>query len=86
MGTDGGEFGELLNRDRYRYMNLQFDDDILVGATSLGLTEHIGILRGLIQTKTRLGAWKDRLIQDPTRVMEAYLASTQAIGFNSAVL
>jgi len=86
MGTDGGEFGELLNRDRYRYMNLQFDDDILVGATSLGLTENIGILRGLIQTKTRLGAWKDRLIQDPTRVMEAYLGSTQAIGFNSAVL
>jgi NAD(P)H-nitrite reductase large subunit len=86
MGSDGGESGELLNRDRYRYLNLQFDDDILVGATSLGLTEHVGVLRGLIQTKTRLGVWKDRLIEDPTRIMEAYLGSTQAIGFNAAVL
>ncbi len=86
MGADGGDSGELLNRDRYRYLNLQFNDDILVGATSLGLTEHVGVLRGLIQTKTRLGAWKDRLIEDPTRIMEAYLGSTQAIGFNAAVL
>ena len=86
MGKDGGESGELLNRERYRYLNLQFDDDILVGATSLGLTQHVGVLRGLIQTKTRLGAWKDRLIQDPTRIMEAYLGSTQAVGFNAAIL
>jgi NAD(P)H-nitrite reductase large subunit len=86
MGTDGGESGELLNLDRYRYMNLQFDDDVLVGATSLGLTDHVGVLRGLIQTKTRLGAWKDRLIEDPTRIMEAYLGSTQALGFNAAIL
>lgn len=86
MGKDGGESGELLNRGRYRYLNLQFDDDILVGATSLGLTEHVGVLRGLIQTKTRLGAWKDRLIEDPTRIMEAYLGSTQAVGFNTAIL
>jgi NAD(P)H-nitrite reductase large subunit len=86
MGKDGGQSCELLNRDRYRYLNLQFDDDILVGATSLGLTQHVGVLRGLIQTKTRLGVWKDRLIEDPTRIMEAYLGSTQALGFNAAVL
>jgi hypothetical protein len=86
MGSEGGQSCELLNRDRYRYLNLQFDDDILVGATSLGLTQHVGVLRGLIQTKTRLGLWKDRLIEDPTRIMEAYLGSTQALGFNAAVL
>jgi len=86
MGKEGGDSGELLNRDRYRYLNLQFDDDILVGATSLGLTDHVGVLRGLIQTKTRLGAWKDRLVEDPTRIMEAYLGSTQAVGFNAAIL
>ena len=86
MGKDGGQSAELLNRGRYRYLNLQFDDDILVGATSLGLTDHVGVLRGLIQTKTRLGAWKDRLIKDPTRLMEAYLGSTQAVGFNAAIL
>ncbi len=85
MGTDGGDAAELLNRDQYRYINLQFDDDILVGATSLGLTQHVGVLRGLIQTKTRLGPWKARLTEDPTRIMEAYLGSTQAIGFNAAI-
>ena len=86
MGKDGGDASELLNRGRYRYLNLQFEDDVLVGATSLGLTQHVGVLRGLIQTKTRLGGWKRKLVDDPTRIMEAYLASTQAIGFNAAVL
>lgn len=86
MGQDGGDSAELLNRERYRYLNLQFADDILVGATSLGLTEHVGVLRGLIQSKTRLGKWKDKLCQDPTRIMEAYLASTQAVGFNANIM
>jgi NAD(P)H-nitrite reductase large subunit len=86
MGKSGGDSAELLNRERYRYLNLQFEDDVLVGATSLGLTQHVGVLRGLIQTKTRLGAWKEKLVADPTRIMEAYLASTQAVGFNAGVL
>ena len=86
MGKAGGDAAELLNRERYRYLNLQFEDDVLVGATSLGLTQHVGVLRGLIQSKTRLGGWKKKLVADPTRIMEAYLASTQAVGFNAAVL
>ncbi len=86
MGKQGGDACELLNRERFRYLNLQFEDDVLVGATSLGLTQHVGVLRGLIQTRTRLGVWKKRLVDDPTRVMEAYLGSTHAIGFNAAVL
>ena len=85
MGADGGESTELYDPERYRYLNLQFEDDILVGATSLGLTQHVGVMRGLIQSKTHLGKWKERLMDDPTRIMEAYLANTQAIGFNSAV-
>ena len=85
MGASRGDSAELLNRERYRYINLQFDDDVLVGATSLGLTQHVGVLRGLIQSKTRLGAWKKKLVADPTRIMEAYLARTQAVGFNATV-
>ncbi|MFT5418550.1 MAG: NADPH-dependent 2,4-dienoyl-CoA reductase/sulfur reductase-like enzyme, partial [Gammaproteobacteria bacterium] len=65
MGTEDGQTSELLNRGRYRYLNLQFTDDVLVGATSLGLTQHVGVLRGLIQSKTRLGVWKERLLEDP---------------------
>jgi NADPH-dependent 2,4-dienoyl-CoA reductase/sulfur reductase-like enzyme len=80
MGADGGEAAELCDPERYRYLNLQFKDDVLVGASSLGLTDHVGVIRGLIQSKVRLGPWKDRLLRDPTRSMEAYIASTQAIG------
>ena len=47
--------------------------------------QSVGVMRGLIQSKTHLGKWKERLMDDPTRIMEAYLANTQAIGFNSAV-
>ena len=70
-GVDGGDSAELLDRDRFRYLNLQFADDRLVGATGLGLTQHVGALRGLIQSRHRLGVWKTRLQNDPTRVMEA---------------
>ena len=80
-----GEQVSLINKDRFKYFNLQFEDDLLVGATSIGMTQHVGVLRGLIQSRIRLGDWKDRLLKDPTRLMEAYLSSTQALGFNSKV-
>jgi len=74
MGVDGGDSAELVDADNFRYLNLQFQDDVLVGATSLGMTQHVGVLRGLIQGKVKLGSWKAKLMDDPTRVMEAYLA------------
>ena len=77
MGVSGGEEAELVDRERYKYMNLQFQDDVLVGASSLGMTQHVGAMRGLIQTGRPLGEWKSHLLQDPTRIMEAYLATTQ---------
>src|SRR5579885_1378232 len=86
MGATGGDSAELCDRNRFKYLNLQFKDDVLVGATSLGLTDHIGVLRGLIQTRTRLGEWKEKLKHDPTRIMEAYLANTQAVGFNAGMI
>ena len=57
-----------------RYLSLQFQGDVLIGATAIGWTQHIGILRGLIQAKTRLGEWKARLLASPTRFVEAYIA------------
>jgi NAD(P)H-nitrite reductase large subunit len=80
MGVDGGDGVERVDRDRFRYMNLQFEDDCLVGASTLGITDHVGVLRGLIQSKVRLKEWKQKLQDDPTRLMEAYLASTQTLG------
>ncbi len=83
MGVDGGDSVEIYNPDLYKYLNLRFgvDDqaDILVGASTLGMTQHIGVIRGLIESKTHLKDWKAHLMQDPTRIMEAYLASTQVL-------
>ena len=73
-GVKGGESVELSDSKRYRYIDLQFDNDVLVGANALGLTEHIGVIRGLIQSKLRLGNWKERLLKNPLELMEAYVA------------
>ncbi len=86
MGVDGGDSAKLYDADRYRYISLQFEDDVLVGAQSLGLTQHVGVLRGLIQSRIKLGKWKDHLIKDPTRIMEAYLGCTQALGHNAGII
>lgn len=80
MGVEGGDGVERVDPDRFRYINLQFEEDCLVGASALGLTDHVGVLRGLIQSKIRLKGWKQKLRDDPTRLMEAYLANTQAAG------
>jgi NAD(P)H-nitrite reductase large subunit len=79
MGVDGGDSAELIDLERFRYLNLQFEDDVLVGASSLGLTNHVGVLRGLIQSRIRLKGWKRKLQRDPTRIMEAYVASQQVL-------
>lgn len=78
MGVDGGDCSETSDPENYTYLNLQFEGDKLVGASSLGITQHVGVLRGLIQSEVDLGDWKQKLMQDPTRVMEAYLAKAQA--------
>ena len=76
-GVEGGESAQSLDEERFRYMRLEFDGDVLVGALSLGRTDHIGVLRGLIQTRVHLGAWKDKLKRDPHLITEAYVACTQ---------
>ncbi len=74
QGVPGGEAAQLLDEAEYRYLRLAFDGDRLVGANSIGHTEHIGVLRGLIQGRVRLGEWKTRLLANPLRLSEAYLA------------
>jgi len=77
-GAKGGDHVEIIDPKRYKYFRLEFLGDVLVGATTVGSTEHIGVLRGLIQSKTALGEWKTHLLKDPTQAMEAYLAKAQA--------
>jgi NAD(P)H-nitrite reductase large subunit len=73
----GGAGVELVDEAGHRYLSLQFKDDVLIGATSIGWTDHVGALRGLVQTQAPLGDWKDRLLGDPTAFMAAYLATAQ---------
>jgi NAD(P)H-nitrite reductase large subunit len=75
MGVEGGDGASRLNEAEHRYVKLQFEDDRLVGAITLGFTDHVGALRGLIQSRRRLGGWKSRLMADPTRFMEAWVAT-----------
>jgi NAD(P)H-nitrite reductase large subunit len=79
QGKEGGETAKLIDDDGFRYLKLNFDGDRLVGAQCVGITEHVGMLRGLIQTGFRLGAWKERLMQAPERVREAYVSVAQGV-------
>ena len=77
QGVEGGDSAQLLDEDGFRYIRLRFADDRLVGANTLGMTQHIGVIRGLIQGRFPLGKWKRRLMDNPLLLMEAYLAATR---------
>ena len=74
---NGGAGVEHVDAAGYRYLSLQFKDDVLIGATSIGLTAHVGALRGLIQGQVPLGPWRDRLLHSPLQFVDAYVARSQ---------
>ena len=76
-GGEGTEGVELADEKNHRYLSLKFKGEVLIGATSIGWTDHVGALRGLIQGRVRLGSWKARLLDDPTQFMAAYLGAAQ---------
>lgn len=78
-GDADGESVENLDRRAFRYLRLRFNGECLVGAVSVGHTEHLGVLRGLIHGRVPLGHWKPRLLENPARLMEAYLQSARII-------
>ncbi|MBP8184001.1 MAG: NAD(P)/FAD-dependent oxidoreductase [Rhodoferax sp.] len=74
-GTPTCDHVELTDKASGRHLSLRFQDDVMVGCNAVGWTEHIGVMRGLVEGQIKLGAWKDKLMQDPTRLVEAYQAS-----------
>jgi NADPH-dependent 2,4-dienoyl-CoA reductase/sulfur reductase-like enzyme len=80
QGVPGGEHAELTDKAAGRHLSLQFKNDVLVGCNSVGWTAHVGVMRGLVEGQVKLGEWKNTLLQDPTRLMEAYLACAQGQG------
>jgi len=79
-GVPGGEHVELTDKAGGRHLSLQFKDDVLVGCNAVGWTEHVGVMRGLVEGQVKLGDWKDLLKNDPTQLMPAYLACAQGQG------
>lgn len=78
QGVAGGEHVALTADGKH--LSLQFSGDVLVGCNSIGWTEHVGVMRGLVEGRIHLGEWKDKLLADPTLLVEAYLACAQGQG------
>jgi NADPH-dependent 2,4-dienoyl-CoA reductase/sulfur reductase-like enzyme len=74
QGAADGKTASVTDEKNFKYLKLNFLGDKLVGAQCVDTTNHIGSLRGLIQTGFRLGAWKDKLMAEPERFSEAYVA------------
>lgn len=72
-GVSGGEHCERLEPANHRYVQLQFQGDRMIGAIAVGEVDNVGLLRGMIQSKLRLGSWKQSLLADPGRFAQAYL-------------
>ena len=77
QGVPGSEQIELKDDAGYKLLSMHFKDDVMVGCNSIGWTDHIGALRGLVEGKVRLGEWKQTLKSDPTKLMAAYIATAQ---------
>jgi NAD(P)H-nitrite reductase large subunit len=87
-GVAGGQHAELTEPDQRtggRHLSLQFADGKLVGCNAIGWTQHVGVMRGLVEGAVPLGEWKDKLLADPTLLMEAYLARAQAQDVHASV-
>ncbi|MCB1505418.1 MAG: NAD(P)/FAD-dependent oxidoreductase [Hyphomicrobiaceae bacterium] len=78
QGAPLGKTAKLIDEDNFKYLKLEFEGDKLIGAQCVGMTDHVGMLRGLIQTGFHLGEWRDKLLEAPERLREAYVAVSQA--------
>lgn len=79
QGAANGTGSRVIDEEHYKYLKLEFLGDRMVGAQCVGMTDHVGMLRGLIQTGFRLGEWRDKLIASPERLREAYIAVAQGL-------
>jgi NAD(P)H-nitrite reductase large subunit len=77
QGVRGGQWVEVADERKFQYLRLEFSRDVLIGCNTVGVTEYASILRGLIQHRVHLGEWKDKLLQDPTLLKEAYRECVQ---------
>jgi NAD(P)H-nitrite reductase large subunit len=77
QGSASGEATEVVDQANFLYTRLCFEADQLIGAITVGHPHHVGAIRGLIQSRRHLGAWKERLMKNPQLVMEAFVELNQ---------
>lgn len=77
QGVRGGQWVEMADEQNFRYLRLEFSRDVLIGCNVVGTTEYTTVLRSLIQHQVRLGEWKDRLLEDPGLLKQAYAECVQ---------
>jgi NAD(P)H-nitrite reductase large subunit len=77
-GRENGETVEAVDENHFLYTRLCFEGDVLIRAITIGSTQHSGAIRGLIQTRRHLGAWKDKLMNNPHQLMEAFVDVSKA--------
>jgi NAD(P)H-nitrite reductase large subunit len=79
--SDPSEVFTALKVERPAYRKFLWQGDRLIGAIILGpssdvwTTNDIGMLKGLVQTASGLGQWKDLLRRNPFDVKKAFLAA-----------
>jgi len=83
-GAWNDESAELMTIDNdsgFVYRKLLWTGDQITGAifagraNDMGMLTDVGMVKGLIQTKTSLGPWKDFLAKNPFDIRRAYVAS-----------
>jgi NAD(P)H-nitrite reductase large subunit len=77
----GAEVSQAVKPERPAYRKLLWRGDRLIGAIILGVatdiwtTNDVGMLKGLVQSGSGLGPWKEYLRHNPFDIKKAFLAS-----------
>lgn len=75
------EVTTINNVDGFVYRKLLWRDDRLVGAmfagraNDMGMLTDVGMVKGILQTETALGAWKSYLTANPFDIRRAYVGA-----------
>ena len=82
--SGSGDVTEVINANRPVYRKLIWEGSTITGAVILGPADDVamlndmGMIKGLIQAKTDLGAWKQHIQSNPTDIRRPYVATRTA--------
>jgi NAD(P)H-nitrite reductase large subunit len=80
----GAEAMTIVNADRPVYRKLLWSGDQITGAifagqaNDLGMLNDVGMVKGIMQTRTSLGPWKEFLRENPFDIRRPYVAAKVA--------